>query len=579
MASIILQKKWKFLSPDPELVHDLASRANIPDLIARILINRGIQDKSEAVSHLNPSLSSLSDPDQMADMDKAVTRITKAIRDREKITIFGDYDVDGITSCALLQEFLAPLGCKVATYIPHRLNEGYGLNPEAIKRISTDGTTLLITVDCGISCFDEIHLANQLGLDCIVTDHHQVPPTLPPARAILNPKRPDCQFPFKELAGVGVVFNLVRSLRRRLFNSGHWEGSSFPNLKKSLDLVTLGTVADIVPLFGDNRILVRAGLDILENTERPGIKALANKTGIRPPYSTDTIGFIFGPRINAAGRMDHAKKALNLLTTDNSREAEELADELNRLNRVRQEEEAKILKQAHEIASNMGQRHAYVLASRGWHRGVVGIVASRLMDTFYCPIVLLSLEEDTAHGSARSPEGLHLYNMLAKCSDHLEAFGGHACAAGLHIANDKIEEFTLAFESITEKESSVIKEKEPFISLDGRITPDDVVTNNFKHFYRLLEPFGANYPQPLLCLPGSCISDKRIVGGKHLKFNLIGKKGNGVSLLAWGMANKLELSWETSELACVPFINTWNGTSTLQLKLTDIRDTAPATSE
>jgi len=433
------------------------------------------------------------------------------------------------------------------------------------------GTNLLITVDCGISCVEEIKLANSLGMDVIVTDHHQVPKDIPPAVAVLNPKRHDCRFPFKELAGVGVVFNLIRALRRDLYERGFWKDGNFPNLKEYLDIVALGTIADIVPLLGDNRILVRTGLKVLEQTKRVGVKALFDVAGIKPPFNTDTVGFILAPRLNAAGRMDHAQKALKLLITKDPIEAQKLAKELNELNQKRQAEESRILKEAQEIAKAMGNKNSYVIASKGWHRGVIGIVASRLMDIFYRPIVMVSLDDEMAHASARSPQGLNLYNLLLKCEKYLKAFGGHSCAAGLSISTDMLDAFSKEFERVTTMAWEQLEDKEPFICLDAKVNVSELSTPKFRDMFSLLEPFGPGYEEPFLCVSGNFVSKKRIVGQKHLKLYLAEENSKELELLGWGLADKLDIDWNNTELACRACLNTWNGVTKLELRLFDLR--------
>jgi len=507
----------------------------------------------------------------MADMERAVARLIQAIKKRERIVIFGDYDVDGVTSSAILIRFLTQLGVNVTSYIPHRIEEGYGLNPEAIKKLASHKVSLIVTVDCGISSIEEVRLANSLGIDVIITDHHQVPKQLPPAIAVLNPKRSDCKFPFKELAGVGVVFNLIRALRRRLHEIGFWEDGNFPNLKEYLDIVALGTIADIVPLLGDNRILVRTGLKVLEQSKKVGIKALCEVAGIKPPFNTDTIGFILAPRINAAGRMDHAQKALKLLVTEDETEAKRLAKELNELNQKRQAEEARILKEAQEIAKEMGERNSYVIASKGWHRGVIGIVASRLMDVFYRPIIMISLDDDIAHGSARCPQGLNLYNLLLECESYLKAFGGHSCAAGLCVSTKMLDAFSKEFERVSKKAWSELEDKEPFICLDAKVNINELSNSEFRKMFSLLEPFGPGYEEPFLCVSGSFVSKKRIVGQKHLKLYLAEENSKELELLGWGLADKFDIDWNNTELACRACLNTWNGVTKLELRLLDLR--------
>ncbi|MBI3755385.1 MAG: single-stranded-DNA-specific exonuclease RecJ, partial [Deltaproteobacteria bacterium] len=395
-----MKKRWIVNAPDIELQGLLGRELRISPLTAQLLINRGLRCSSEAFSFLSPSLKDLHDPFTMKDMDKAAQRIVKAIKEQEKITVYGDYDVDGVAATALLCLFLKEISLGISDsirfdyYIPERMKEGYGLNNNALKHLSGSGTKLVITTDCGIANYDEINFARGIGLDVIVTDHHEPPdpssgraPRLPPAYAILNPKQTNCPFPFKELAGVGVVFNLIIALRAKLLGCGMWDaGGAKPNLKKYTDIVALGTIADMVPLQGENRILVKYGLDELTFSKRPGIKALKEVSGLGTdlksvPIKTGSVGFQLAPRINAAGRLTKASMGVKLLITEDDKEAMDIARELDRENIDRQRLEKDILSEAMETVETedfeIDKKRAIVLAKEGWHPGVIGIVASR----------------------------------------------------------------------------------------------------------------------------------------------------------------------------------------------------------
>ncbi|MCK4604903.1 MAG: single-stranded-DNA-specific exonuclease RecJ [Deltaproteobacteria bacterium] len=577
MSSVILEQPWDFASLNTLAIEELAGKSGVPDIIARFLYQRGISTPEAVAQHLSPALKSLSDPWKMMDMDKAVDRLVKAVAQREQVAVFGDYDVDGVTSAALVSGFLKGLGLKVTVYIPHRENEGYGLSAEGLRNLASRGYKLLITVDCGISDSEEVALAGELGMDVIITDHHEPPDSLPRALAVLNPKRSDCAFAFKELAGVGVAFNLVRALRHRLYELGHWNTDQVPNLKEYLDFVALGTVADVVPLLGDNRILVRAGLEVLDGSDRPGIKALKALCSLDSGITSTDIAFRIAPRLNAAGRMAHADKAFRLLVTDDESEAKQLADELHLLNQERQAEEKNIFNQALDKIRLLEKQPAYVLSSPEWKRGIIGIVASRLVQQFHRPVILLALDGDEAHGSGRSPEGINLYESLCACSGHLSSFGGHRAAAGMRLPSDSVEGFCTAFQEVV---ASVLEQNDicPRLMVDCTACIEELIDPGFSRFYEHLEPFGAGYPAPLFAVRDFSVRRSTVVGNGHLKLSLTSRTGlkneymrGKVDLVGWGHGDKVGLPWEELELACMPCINVWQGRKQLELRLKDIR--------
>ncbi len=573
MSSLILNRPWHQRSLDKALIRDLSRKSGVPEIIIAFLYQRGLKTTGDITNHLSPSLNGLNDPWSMADMDLAVDRLLTALKRGEHVAVFGDYDADGVTSSALLHLFLKELGVETTVYIPHREKEGYGLNEQAIRDLSGSGCTLLVTVDCGISNRAEIDLARSLNMDVIVTDHHHPPESLPGAVAVLNPKRSGCAFPFKELAGVGVAFNLVRALRSRLYHAGHWADGDVPNLKAYLDLVALGTIADIVPLFEDNRILTRVGLEVMNKGERCGLDALKKTCGISGRIGSTDVAFRLAPRINAAGRMDHAMKAFRLLVTKDEREALDLARELHALNQERQNEEAKILRQAIRMTRDLGDQPAYVLASPDWQKGVVGIVASRLVDQTARPVLLLCVEGDLAQGSGRSPEGHDLYELLCACSGHLSGFGGHRAAAGLKLPVSSLDDFTRAFQEEVRRcsEGAEFIQK---IHVDCRIDLEDIRDPAFVDMLELLEPFGEAYQEPVFNLNGFSVAASRIVGKNHLKLTLTSPSdstGPSIDLLGWSMGDKQDLPWPSLELACTPFVNRFRGQKRLQLQLKDAR--------
>jgi single-stranded-DNA-specific exonuclease len=549
----------------------------ISPLAARILQNRGISNPDEARQFLRPTLSDLPDPFTMKGMEKAVRRISQALRNREKITLFGDYDVDGTTATSVLLLFLREAGASVDFFLPHRIKEGYGLSLEAIKKIHAAGTKLLITADCGVSNRQEIEWAREHGLDVIVTDHHEVPEDLPPALAILNPKQKDCPYPFKGLAGVGVAFHLIIGLRSLLRKEGFFPGGNGPNLKEYLDLVALGTVSDVVPLVGANRILVKFGLGELSHSRRPGITALKEVSGMgNGPVDTTGINFRLAPRINAAGRLEDAREVIQLLTSNDPEQARKIAAHLNELNVSRQRIEEKILTEARGMIPSRGPgeaRRSIVLASREWHPGVIGIVASRLTEEYHCPTILIALEEDRGKGSGRSIDAFALYEGLKACQGWMEAFGGHAQAAGLVIRAECIPDFARAFDAVV---ASRLKEEDciPLLTLDS-VTSLEQIQEPFLAELDLLAPFGTGNPEPVLALENLSILSSKLVGKGHLRVRI--REGRRVrEAIGFGMGARHPLSGEGMRMAFSPQINLYQGNRSLQLRIIDLQPSPDA---
>jgi single-stranded-DNA-specific exonuclease len=533
-------------------------RLDISPITCELFVNRGLADVDDVYNFIFPELSSIPDPSLMADMEKAVDRIVRAVASRERIWIYGDYDVDGITSVAVLFLFLSALGVEARYYIPDRIKEGYSLNPDAVRFIHAQGADLIITVDSGISNHNEIQLAKELGMDVIVSDHHEVGDTLPPADAILNPKRPDCRFPFKDLAGVGITFNLVIAVRKRLKEQGGFH--DLPNLKRYLDLVALGTVADIVPLRGENRVFVKYGLMELGEDARPGIIALREMAGVkRGNVDSSAISFRLAPRLNASGRVGSADRSVRLLITDDYTEALSLARELESENQRRQRMEEEVLRHALNLLEGNGmlqERSSIVLAHEGWHPGVVGIVASRLVDRYCRPVVLMSLKDGIAKGSARSVGGFHLYQGLSTLEELMLGFGGHKYAAGLTIRAENIQTFGDRFDQVV---ASMTTDNDfvPTITIDSEITLADIKKHNLLHETKLLAPFGAGNPEPVFLCRGLIPGESRIVGDNHLKlvfkeknvrYNAIGFGLGGLSHVAADMVDTVfsvrESQWD-----------------------------------
>jgi len=550
----------------------LVKALGLHPLAARVLAARGQGSPEAAAGFLAASLTALPDPFSMRDMDAAVERIRRALEAGERIACYGDYDVDGVTSTALLAGFLRAAGGDVVEYVPHRLVEGYGLNTDAVHRLAARGVKLLVTLDCGITSLEEVREAAELGVDSVVVDHHTVPVELPAAAAILNPHREGCGYPTKDLAAVGVTFALVMALRRRLREAGGFAGRAQPNLKEALDLVALGTVADVVPLVGANRILVRWGLEALSRSRRPGVQALKRVAGVAEglPVSAGQVGFRLAPRINAAGRLDDAGRGVRLLLAEDPELARSLAEELDRENQARQEIERRILEEAIAAATPQVAAGArgLVLARDGWHPGVIGIVASRLVERFHRPVVLIGLENGTGKGSGRSIEAFHLYEALAACRGHLTRFGGHRHAAGVTLERSQLEPFREAFEAQAASRLSA-EDLQPRCRIDAWVEDADL-TDRAAADLEKLAPFGAGHPEPVFALR-SAAARGRTVGseGLHLKLAL---GARGLDAIGFGMGDRAGLCAAGPVDAAFSLgFDEWDGTRRLQLKLRDLR--------
>jgi single-stranded-DNA-specific exonuclease len=569
-----MRRVWQIRESDPALAEHLAGTLDVHPLVARVLTQREVATEEEGRKFLSPALSDLHEPGLMKGMPAAVDRLVRAVKAGEQVCIYGDYDVDGVTSVSLLTLFLREVGLTPDYFIPSRLREGYGLNPKSIGVIADKGTSLLITVDCGISDLEEIRQARDAGMDVIIIDHHQVPEQLPPAVAILDPHQPGCPFPAKDLAAVGVTFNLVMALRARLRELGRFDQREEPNLKEFLDLVALGTVADIVPLLGENRIITHHGLSELTAGRRPGVAALKEMAGmLSKPVAVGQVAFRLAPRINAVGRLGEASSAVELLTTNSYSQALQMARELEKANSERQSIEHRILKQALEKAQEAVDRgdNALVLASEEWHPGVIGIVASKLVDRYHLPVVMIALEGDKGRGSARGTEQIHLYQTLRTCADVLQGFGGHRAAAGLSIARDRVDDFRGAFLS---KVEGVIAGEPPEkkILVDGEVQPS-AFDHRLVEQLSVLAPHGLGNPEPLFIARNLTVKSSRTVGREppyHLKMALA--EGTQTwDAIGFGMGERANDVIEYMDLVYTPEFNTWEGKVSIQLKLRDIR--------
>lgn len=558
-----MNKKWECYNLDNEKVEELVKKRHITNLLASILVNRGIIDGEKINVFLNPTRKDFYNPFLMPDMEIAVKRIVKAIENKEKIMIYGDYDADGITSITVLKKYLNEIGLKTGEYIPNRLNEGYGLNKDAISKIYNDGYKLMITVDCGISGLEEVDYANSLGMEIIITDHHEPAEKLPEAIAVIDAKRKDNKYPFNQLAGVGVVFKLIQAISTEL----KLEEKEY---LKYLDLVCIGTIPDIVPLVDENRVIAKLGLKLIEKTKNIGLKTLLNIADLRKIDST-AISFGVAPRINACGRMGFQEEALQLFLTEDSGEATKIAKRLVQFNQERQAKEKQIFEEVIEkIEKDNKDKKCIVLAEENWHHGVIGIVASKITEIYYKPSILICLEGDKGKGSGRSVPGFDLYTALTKCSDYIEKFGGHSMAIGITIKKENFEKLKEAIEKYAQE--SNISDIMPIINIDKEINLKNINIEEVKSL-ELLEPFGEGNKMPLFLLRNLKIDSIRALsGGKHLKLTLK-QDNNIVDAIGFNMGDlsKEYLLGDKVDVVGTIEINSFGNKENIQINLKDIR--------
>lgn len=559
-----MNKKWQIFEPDKNKIEEIKSKYKVNQLLATILANRNILKEEDIRLFLNPTRNDFYNPFLITDMDIAVNRIIKAIENKENITIYGDYDVDGITSITVLKSFLNDIGVETNTYIPNRLIEGYGLNKEAIDKISKKGCNLMITVDCGISAIEEIEYANSLGIETIITDHHEAGNEIPKAIAVIDNKRKDSKYPFRELAGVGVVFKLIQAIGITL----KLKEESY---LKYLDIVCIGTISDIVPLVDENRVIAKLGLLLVAQTKNIGLRSIINSSGYNK-IDSNTISFGVAPRINACGRMGKAEEALELFLSKDKNEVNELTNKLNEHNRKRQETEKAIFENALEKikAEHLDENKAIIVGGENWHHGVIGIVSSKITEMYFKPSILLSFEEDgIGKGSGRSIPGFDLHEALMKCSDTIEKFGGHSMAVGITVKKDNLEKFKKEFEQIATQ--SKIDEIIPIINIDAKVDLSDI-DKEMVESLKQLEPFGEANKMPIFAFKNLKIDSIRALSeGKHLKLTL---KDNNYIINAIGfnigyLANEYRIG-DKIDVAGVLEINTFNGVDNLQINIKDI---------
>ncbi len=566
--------RW-ILPPDEiSLAAKLAQELSLHQVTAQVLVTRGYATPQQASEFMRDGLGDIPDPDLLLGMRTAVERIVYALQQGKKIALWGDYDVDGVTSVAILSSFLLAHGTTVTTRIPKRLEEGYGLQAQAVEELARENTNLLITLDCGITANSEIERARTLGLEVIVVDHHQVGATLPPALAVIDPYQPGCTYPYKNMCAAGLTFLLVVALRRRLREANFYARCPEPNLREYLDLAALGTIGDVVPLLGINRIFVKHGLQELAKAKRPGIRALKAVSGISPSgyLSTGQVAFRLVPRLNAAGRLADAGCGVELLTTSDPRRADVLAGDLDEANAARQSIEKQILEEAIKQAQSYGpSARSFVLAAEGWHPGVIGIVAARIVDRFRRPTFVIALEQEQGRGSGRSIESFHLFQALEKCSSYLIRYGGHRHAAGLCLARQEITAFRQALESHARRclsEDDLVAQ----CHIDALVELTQVDFPLFSDLEKL-GPFGAGNPQPVLAFRGICahprILPSKAGGAPHLKLTLPG--ASHLDVIGFGLGEKADSTSSLANLAFQLGVEEYRGISRLSLKLKDVQ--------
>ncbi len=577
VARSVSGRFWRQRPADDRTALALSQRLGVPDIVGRVLAGRGV-GMEDAEGFLNPTLkSALPDPSRLRDMDKAAARLATAIESGERIAVFGDYDVDGATSSALLDRYFKAIGVALTVYIPDRQKEGYGPNAPALLTLRQQGVAVVVTVDCGIAAFEPLEAAADAGLDTIVVDHHQAEPRLPTAAAVVNPNRLDDDSGLGHLAAVGVTFLLVVALNRTLRQRGWFKDSREPDLLQWLDLVALGTVCDVVPLTGLNRVLVAQGLKIAANRNNPGLAALSDLAGVDQRPGAYHLGFVFGPRLNAGGRVGNSHLGAKLLATDDMDEAQAIAAKLNDFNLERREIEAAIQAQAIELADakQAGQQPLVFLADPRWHQGVIGIVASRLKDRYRRPAIIVAMDDEAGKGSGRSIPGVDLGAAItaAKQAGLLLAGGGHAMAAGLTVAPDKVVELE-AFLSERIAEAMAGQPQSHSLGLDGALT----VSGASRDLFDTLEsagPYGAGHPEPRFAIANADVVKADLVGQNHVRMVLAGARGGRLKGIAFGVADSplgqamLSAQGRSLHLAGHLRADDWQGRRGVQLFIED----------
>lgn len=567
-------RRWIMPLPlSEDRVAALAGSVGLPEDVCRVLLRRGIDSSEEARSFLRPHLASVHSPFDLPAMQVAVERVERSLAEDEKILVHGDYDADGMSAAALLTLGLRELGGRVEPFVPHRTRDGYDLSDAGIRRATEVGASLILTADCGVTAAAAVSKATSVGIDVVITDHHRPAGEIPRAIAVVDPMLPSSRYPFRDLAGVGVAFKLLSALYERA-------GVEAPSLNQHLDLVALGTVADQMPLIGENRVLVRAGLRALERTRKPGLRALLASAGLQPDrrIEAEDISFRLAPRLNSVGRMDEADAGLRLLLADEDREAERLADHLERQNAERRLTDTRVFEVARKQAQSRvrDDDRAVILWGDDWHPGVLGIVASRLVESYHRPSIVISFDGDVGRGSGRSTGGFHLFNALQECEPLLERFGGHRMAAGLTVRRERVEELAERLQEIARHD---LADCEPVqeLRLDLEV-PVERLGDDLLRGLGHLAPFGSGNPTPILMVRDVALDRAARVGneGGHLRFQLVAE-GRRIPAIAFGMGRRLAeaRSSERADVALEIAENSWNGRREVQARVLDFRPSEP----
>ena len=559
--------EWKIAKPDPELVRSLAHSLDISGTIATLLANRGIRDSEEGLRFLHPKMEFLADPFLMKDMELAVDRIFARKEAKEKILIYGDYDVDGTTAVVILRKALEMLGAEISYHIPRRFVDGYGMNSQVVKQAALDGVRLIISVDTGIKAFEVVETANALGIDCVITDHHLPDNGLPRALAVLNPNRVDCGYPDKNLCGVGVAFKLVQALFMKAGLDRH--------LLSFLKIVALGTIADVVPLVGENRVFAKIGLEGLRSPANFGLKSLIKVCGVDcRSISSFDVGYRLAPRINAVGRMGGGEQVVELFSSTDAEQSRHLAGEMDRFNRDRQQIELQILKEVdNRFNASPGLTKEWVIVIDGdsWHRGVLGIVATKISERYSRPAIVIARENGVGYGSGRSPKGFHLLNALESCRELFDRYGGHAQAAGFQLPTRHIVELRRRL-SIYARQVLDEKELQPRLDVDLELRLSDLDDEIYEQM-ESLSPFGTANPQPIFAARDiTVIAEPRILKGKHLKFR-VEQDGKAFDAVGWNFAESHPHVLQNKSRVSLAFAlttNSYQGMTALQLNVKDI---------
>lgn len=569
-----MKDNWLVKEQFPERGAELAKELKMKSIVGQLLINRGIDTDEKAEEFFNGSFVDLPSPFLMAGMEEAVARLVKAVDGGETVAVYGDYDADGVTATSLLCDFLRALGVDAIYFAPHRIRDGYGVNDRAVEELGRRGATLIVSTDCGISAVREVKMAKQWGIDFIITDHHLPGETLPDAVAIVNPKLPGCGYPAKNIAGVGVAFNLALALRARLRENGFFDSKEEPNMARYLDLVAIGTVTDRVPLEGVNRIMVREGLRRMVESDRPGIEALKKVSRINWPPTSSDIGFRMGPRINAAGRIGGPETAVDLLLCESSKSAAKMARRLDDQNRDRQRLEGEALEEALSMIEGdpaNAERACVVLASKDWHPGIIGPLASKLVERYSKPVFTIAIGKyGIGKGSGRTVEGINLHEALKTCGGALSEYGGHAMAAGITVSNKNIDAFRDALDEYVR--SAAAPEAKQTLNIDAKVKVSDLTVEMVKQI-ETLGPFGSGNPVPVFLVEGATVVSHEIMRDIHLK--LVISRGDGeetIEAMWWNAAGRGEAPEDEVNIVVTPEVRRWRDREYVALRVEDLEE-------